>query len=326
MDKNSNQCLLCTDAETFENPIVNCDGCGVKVHVLCYGIANLDATWKCSPCQSNELQPVCKLCMQNDGALKKTTCGGWIHVLCALFTEGCRFLDNNSMEPVDISRVSDSKKNKMCIFCKSDGGFASSCDTSKCRNRLHISCAHKIGCLKEEKDKHDKLKFRAYCFEHKPKSDSRRISSEFVRVTALKKNRDEKKKKKEKKAEEKRDKQKSSTMNTQWLLDKTLNANEISANKKPESDESSNVLVESRQIDTSLNVNESPSNRKRQLDEPVDKSGSPKQKQPKLIHDQSLIDWDSSKINSLTPSMADIFENKENFHTCYKDEHIMKVS
>lgn len=171
------ECSLCQDPETSENPIIACSECNLKVHILCYGIELVDENWKCSPCTAGASEPVCKLCVQSGGALKKTTCGGWAHVLCGLFTEGCKFIDCNAMEPVDISHVSDSKRNKTCMFCKNDRGFAPSCSKNKCVNRLHISCAHKNGCLKEDTGRNEKIKFRAYCLEHKPTESNRRISS-----------------------------------------------------------------------------------------------------------------------------------------------------
>lgn len=291
MEQTGEQCILCTDAETFENPVLNCIGCNLKVHVLCYGVESLEPIWKCSPCQSNKLQPVCKLCMQDGGALKKTTCDGWVHVLCGLFTEGCHFMDVNQMEPVDITRISNSKRNKKCSFCEKDTGFSPLCARSKCKNRLHISCAQKSDCLKEEKDKYDKLKFRAYCLEHKPASTSRRISSQFLRVVVLKKN-------KEKKAEEKSEKEHSSISNSQWLINKTTSAIEPSTIEK--------------------------SSMKRKQSVNVDESVAPKL--AKTLDEPSLLDWDSPKLKSLTPSMENIFANKDNFHTCYKDKRITKVS
>lgn len=303
MDSTVDRCSLCTESETFENPVLNCDSCNLKVHVLCYGAEYLEGVWKCSPCQSNELKVECKLCIQVGGALKKTTCGGWVHVLCGLFTEGCRFMDVNQMEPVDISRVSNSKRNKKCSFCGNKTGFSPLCQKSKCKNRLHISCAHKSGCLKEEKDNYDKLKFRAYCIDHKPNSSSRRISSEFVRVAVLKKNEI-----KEKKAEKKSEKENSSASNTQWLVKESLKAIEASAVSKSAIEKSARKR----------------SSKKR--NQPINAIESSSPKQAKTIDEPSLIDWDSSKLQPLTASMENIFANKDNFHTCYKDEQITKVS
>lgn len=106
-----NKCILCVDQETPDNRIFNCKGCGLSVHCLCYGISETVEMddWLCSPCVSKPSEPVfCELCPQSNGALKKTSCGKWVHVLCALFTEGAIFEDLNQMEPIDISQISRS--------------------------------------------------------------------------------------------------------------------------------------------------------------------------------------------------------------------------
>lgn len=308
-------CSLCMDPETSENPIIVCVGCDLKVHVLCYGIESFNENWMCSPCAEGAEQAVCKLCVQDGGALKKTTCGGWAHVLCALFIEGCSFLDNNLMEPVDISNVTDSKRNKTCMFCQTDRGFAPSCQRSKCKNRLHISCANKNGCLKEEEDKVSKrIKFRAYCLNHKPTDSDRRISAEFVRGAVMKKHKQRAKKSEKVKesARENSEKEKSSTMNIQWLMQKSLNANESSLNSK----------------------------RKRE-NEPSTSDGDDHSKQRKTNSHNSLssLNWDSYDLKNYKQnstkslSLGSIFGeanggNEENVypHACDKDEKINKVS
>lgn len=326
---NISECVLCVDPETSENPIVVCGCCGVKVHTLCYGIEidSDDENWKCSPCNTGSDSPVCKLCVQNGGAFKKTTCGGWVHVLCGLFTEGCNFLDNNIMEPVDISLVSDSKRNKTCVFCKSDCGFSSLCSRGRCNDRLHISCAHKNRCLKEDLDKHGKIKFRAYCNKHKPSDSCRRISSEFVRGAVMKKKEakfekskqkseksKEKKEKAERSAREKNEKETSSDLNIGWLIEKSMNANKSASSAKK------------RKFEQQLTVNGEIS---------LDPS---KSKRMEISDCSNSLKWDSYNLqipninreDSLKiPSFDSIFgdENKENtMQVCYKDEKINKVS
>lgn len=301
-------CSLCSDPESTENPVLNCNGCNLKVHILCYGVESFGENWMCSPCLESADQPVCKLCVQSGGALKKTTCGGWVHVLCGLFIEGCEFLDKNLMEPVDIKNVSDSKRNKMCIYCQNDQGFASSCDQSKCKNRLHITCAQKNGCLKEKEDRHGKIKFRAYCLDHKPVDSTRRISSEFVRGAIKKKQEKsagntkkvEKSSKAKKRLREKAEKENSSKMNTQWLFE---NLAEQQTKQKPTAHDGSDV----------------------------DMTGSLKS-MAWDSYDQHNPPCDFNSYSFLcTPSTSKQTVsnegNKENIsHACFKDEKIMKVS
>lgn len=182
------QCCVCSDPETQSNRVLNCKKCGISVHMLCYGIENYTNKWKCSPCRLRIKEPMCSLCEQKNGALKKTVCGNWAHVICALFTEGVRFMDVNKVEPIDIGNLSDAKRKAACHFCGLDTGFCPLCSKSSCKYRLHITCAQINGCLIEETKRDDKIAFRAYCLDHKPKNSSRRISSQFVRGQVLKAN------------------------------------------------------------------------------------------------------------------------------------------
>lgn len=65
------QCSVCLDLETDDNQILKCNDCGVYVHIMCYGIEKVEEKWKCSPCGSSKLDPVCCICIQTDEAMKK---------------------------------------------------------------------------------------------------------------------------------------------------------------------------------------------------------------------------------------------------------------
>lgn len=174
-------CSLCSDPETDENRIVKCINCNVKVHLACYGVTKFTENWTCSPCDSKKVDPICALCIQKGGAMKKTVCSKWVHVICALFTEGSVFENKKTMEPINISAVSHTKRNKICVFCSKATGFCSLCYRRSCKNRLHITCAQRANCLREVTNNKDSMiKFRAFCNEHKPRDSKRRISSQFI--------------------------------------------------------------------------------------------------------------------------------------------------
>lgn len=182
------KCSVCEDPAIKENPIVSCIKCDLKVHVYCYGIVGQLENWICSPCRMGKLKfAKCQLCTQKCGALKQTTSDKWVHVICALFTDGVTFMNHDTMEPVDISRVSETKKNKCCAFCYKSVGFCILCSKRKCPNRLHVTCAQKYGAIKEHLNEDDTIKFQAYCKNHRPKETSRRVSSDSVKNVAQKK-------------------------------------------------------------------------------------------------------------------------------------------
>lgn len=242
------KCSLCTDPETEKNRVLKCEKCHISVHMMCYGIEQFSKTWKCSPCRSGRDGIVCALCRQVGGAMKKTVCQKWVHVICTLFTDGTRFVDKKKMEPIDISRVSNSKRNKICVFCEKTTGFCCRCFKTGCQNRLHITCAQNNVCLKEEIQKGDKINFRAYCATHKPQNSSRRVSSVFVRDQVLKEK------------IQKKQQDQSNQLNAEWItitsvsnknasekrsleLDVAMNQNEQPVNKKLRKDDSDQVTV-----------------------------------------------------------------------------------
>lgn len=207
-------CSVCTDKESIENEIFICIGCNVNVHRLCYGIqSEYDENWKCSLCMKGIRRSVpCQLCLQPGGALKPIVGGlQYVHVVCGLFTEGVIFENADLMEPISISNVSNNKRNKMCAFCKTCRGFSSLCSNYKCKNRLHVTCAQKANCLKEQVNRDESIKFRAFCAEHKPVATDRKISSGSVRRVSLLN---------AKKIDEK-NKENRSRLNAQWILGHT---------------------------------------------------------------------------------------------------------
>lgn len=188
----SSDCVVCSDPETLDNLIYCCRNCDVSVHVLCYGFNGkkrlnyLDCVdWRCSPCSAGVFNPVCELCGQAGGALKSTTCAKWVHIICALFTEGVTFIDVTKMEPVDITGIPEANRQQKCVLCEKSNGICCSCARKDCTNWMHVTCAQKHRCLKEENDKNDKIAFRAYCLAHKSAYSSRRISSIFVQRESM---------------------------------------------------------------------------------------------------------------------------------------------
>lgn len=216
-------CDLCTNPDASENVIFKCIDCGVAVHALCYGIESEEKeNWKCSPCENGCTDVVsCELCLQKKGALKQTSCGKWVHAICALFTDGVIFEDFNRMEPVNISKISITKRGQTCSYCRESKGYCCLCSKSKCKNRIHITCAQKANGLKEIVKQDNSIAFRAYCADHKPVN--RRLSSGSVRAMAKKmKSRDKKKK------------ELGSKMNANWIMSQSNSSKNVITNAAPE--------------------------------------------------------------------------------------------
>lgn len=181
------KCVVCDESnESSDNLLFICKKCYVSVHMLCYGCiakkgVNWSSEWLCSPCESGLSDPICILCLKKGGALKKTTCGHWCHVICGLFTEGVAFTNIKRMEPINVSYIPASLKNQFCCFCQNAVGVCCKCSVSGCGKYMHVTCAQKNESLREEEDKkinqEDMIEFNAYCNTHKPSATSRRLSS-----------------------------------------------------------------------------------------------------------------------------------------------------
>lgn len=181
-------CMICDDEVTKKNPIFVCVSCDIKVHRLCYGIKGQLENWKCSPCNANlekRDSVKCKLCCKKSGPMKQTECGKWVHVICALFMSGVSFSNEETMEPIDLSKVSASMRNRTCAFCNTSKGYCTTCADKKCKVAFHITCAQDEKTLNEETTKNNRIAFNAYCKEHMVRTDSsRRLSSGSVKDVA----------------------------------------------------------------------------------------------------------------------------------------------
>lgn len=141
----NSKCVVCddNDQDTRDNPIFDCEDCNISTHKLCYGITaksgNVDPWW-CSPCSIGQYKVACELCSQSGGALKKTKCGHWVHVICALFIEGTIFTNKTRMEPVDISSVLPKNRGQKCVFCSKICGVCCKCSAPNCDYFLHVTC------------------------------------------------------------------------------------------------------------------------------------------------------------------------------------------
>lgn len=173
------KCLICEDPSYKKNPIIKCATCEFSAHVCCYGIV-VRKNFKCSPCLNDvDVNTInCELCLQKNGAMKKTTNGKWAHVICGLIIPDCVFQNCQKMEPIDISKVKPNKKND-CVFCH-EKGTTVKCNIRECKNFLHASCGLLNKTIVETLTKQNKISFNGYCNEHRVTKDKKRLSSERV--------------------------------------------------------------------------------------------------------------------------------------------------
>lgn len=182
-------CAVCLgDRSDDSNEIVECDGCGVSVHEMCYGVSDSNSVssttsscstepWFCEACRANVKNPICELCPNRGGIFKETDVGKWVHLVCALYIPGVAFGEVDQLSSVTVFEMPYSKWGcKMCSLCEHERyartGVCIGCDAGLCKNYFHVTCAQAAGFLTEahsdEVDHADP--FYAHCKVHSDKT------------------------------------------------------------------------------------------------------------------------------------------------------------
>lgn len=165
-------CCVCGEkfSDSVDEEII-CQSCGLRVHHYCYGVSLpydlpmkmrlKDFKWLCDPC-SNNLHPIvstdyrCDLCQfrkcpeiiakgQQEPlkleALKCTTVGSWVHVICAVYNVSIKFVSSKFLQPIlNTKFVLAEGLCQTCSICKLQGGGIIKCEV--CCTRFHASCAY----------------------------------------------------------------------------------------------------------------------------------------------------------------------------------------
>ncbi|KAL3986283.1 PHD-zinc-finger like domain family protein [Acanthocheilonema viteae] len=166
-------CTLCLNqrAVVRNDEVIQCDKCGVAVHENCYitenvgdsesdGSSSSTEPWFCEACLYGLKEPpYCELCPNRFGAFKKADIGGgWVHLLCALYTPGITFGDVERLSAVSWQEQDYKLFGKRaCIACSDPliarTGIAVPCDAALCKNHLHVTCAQRLGLLVDNTEK-----------------------------------------------------------------------------------------------------------------------------------------------------------------------------
>lgn len=144
----SNVLLWNPNETNKQNQIVVCKICDVKVHQNCYGVEECKEYWVCDYCETGlgVDSRKCELCPSKDGAFKPgTKPSTWVHVICALYHPKSEIIDDQTMQPIDISGISKFFYQQNCYFCDGDHisriGACVKCYHKRCRNYMHATCA-----------------------------------------------------------------------------------------------------------------------------------------------------------------------------------------
>ncbi|XP_077500831.1 lysine-specific demethylase 4C-like isoform X3 [Amblyomma americanum] len=144
------------DADVTSSELLVCSSCSVCVHAHCYGVTMpvCKETWKCDRCAVQPLSVECCLCSLRGGALKQTTHGRWVHLVCALLVPEVHLVDPRARSPIDVLRVTPQRARLRCTFCHKlrdrlgcplESGACIQCASGKCTTAFHVTCAHAAG-------------------------------------------------------------------------------------------------------------------------------------------------------------------------------------
>ncbi|KAF7379079.1 hypothetical protein HZH66_015313 [Vespula vulgaris] len=127
--------------ESENDKLLRCRECHVTVHASCYGITVLPtdpSNWACDKCKAGKTDVMCCLCPMRGGAVKRTSDGGWAHILCALILPGVTFKDAINKDPINVLTIRTDILKQQCCYCGYSDGACLSC--SQCNNLFHPSC------------------------------------------------------------------------------------------------------------------------------------------------------------------------------------------
>jgi hypothetical protein len=118
-----------------------------------------------------------------EGAMKRTSDGGWAHVICALYIPEVSFENDATMEPIIISKIPSTRYEQICSICIKNGrskseamkGACCGCTMKNCSEIFHITCAQQAGYLYEDVRKNT-CQYPIYCNQHQPKFSVGKIS------------------------------------------------------------------------------------------------------------------------------------------------------
>ncbi|KAL4440395.1 hypothetical protein ABPG75_003396 [Micractinium tetrahymenae] len=153
-------CHVCGEDDEEEQDqhgvILSCARCRVHVHTHCYFVQQAPPPgqpWLCDPCSVGlSRPPPCALCPVLGGALKRTSCGRWVHPTCALWlpepevNEEARELHLVGVVK-DLHKVKPQRYGLKCQFCQQrNAGACMQCCEPKCFASFHPLCARQAGC------------------------------------------------------------------------------------------------------------------------------------------------------------------------------------
>lgn len=138
------------------------------MHQNCYGINKFVKKFLCDYCAKHDdlNEQMCCVCPQKGGALKNTTDGTWIHIVCSYYIPETYYKDKKNFKDVDVSGICKYRLKKRCTICNLITGACVKCFAAKCKNHMHVTCCQNIDSITEFPGKNH-TNFVLFCSNHK---------------------------------------------------------------------------------------------------------------------------------------------------------------
>lgn len=188
-------CSICDEVETTNNTIVFCDSCDIAVHQECYGIIFIPpGPWLCRACQQGNFvsaRPHCSVCPQLGGALKQTTTGNWVHILCTVWIRELYFGNWHYLEPIEgLEKIPKSRWKLFCYICKQRVGACVQCSAKNCFVAYHVTCAKRLKCfmtplktgILAEMSLGNEHSLISYCHKHTPNVNHSMLKDTIISI------------------------------------------------------------------------------------------------------------------------------------------------
>jgi len=141
---------------------MHCYKCKISSHLSCYGMdtpfyketladGEVVNIFLCDKCRLVDpaVEEACQVCKLTEGGFKRCDDGTWVHVVCALFSDGYNI---SNFEKLEIKRVAPMNKDHaaekktrrqqpMCEYCNTTGASSLvKCDEPTCHKHSHVYC------------------------------------------------------------------------------------------------------------------------------------------------------------------------------------------
>ena len=175
------RCDVCWELASESSPLLQCAGCGVHIHALCYLPAVApppSSLWRCYYCAESKEdapEPECCMCPVLGGAVWPTADppGLFAHACCALWVQE---LPPEVGRVIGLSELIEERLSQVCMFCAEgeEHGIAfnaplhcASAQSGGCYRHFHLLCGRPAGAVTKQQEIPERIVRYVLCPVHR---------------------------------------------------------------------------------------------------------------------------------------------------------------